>query len=1286
MHAQLDVIQSQDLGILLKQFRAQCEQPEQLAAEAAAQVLASRYCIVPSHGIGEWLKSQLALQQGIIANLKCVAPRTFQWEMFSRVLGHSTIAKAPHLLNMKWGIVAFLQRHLQQATPLQPTDPLYPLLSRVVEQVALLEDATERRRREQHMLFWIADHVSRLFANYVIYRGQCLGRCQPAPSGACRCRQNWLSYWADNQPLPVAKWLRREDTDLSAITPAQLAQANHALGDHLASDHSQTNTNQPDTTYADASQAAQAVQQYQLNKAVEWESWQRFLWYQIFAKDFNDIQKIEQDFWHQLASNDQQARSRLPAMVPVFTVQQLPPSHFQFLQRLAQYTHVKIFHYTASREYWADTVDPQWQARLQLRHPERENYYSSGHPLLTRLGKQARDNGALLAEMSGGEQGEWLDLFAEEEDTQQRTLLQQIQYDMLHLLDQRELAQSVSLSPQDQSLQFHVCYSMQRQLEVLREQLIDWLSQPQQPRRQPRDVLVLVPDLLAAEPLIRTVFAQSGQLTDKGRQDRQAGQHQPSIAPEIHLPIRLSGVAQQDGLQLWRALTRQLTLLQGRCGLDDWLDYLGLLPIQQRYGLNFDDVQRMATLLEAAGFRRGFDEQHLAGWLETGDTDYRYTLQYALKRLTLALAMPESLIFQEVLSLTGVYAEDFRLIGVLLHMYADLDQRRERLDQIKPVKDEIQHLEDDLSVFAAMNVPGHQQVRDEIHQFDRAIKQARQQQFDVPLQSMLDDIAGTLSSKLEKTTATGQITFAQIGQLRTLPYGLVVCLGMDSGAIPRRDQQLAFDLMAALRGELGDRSRLDDDHGAFLDALLQARQALWVFYNGFDVNDHELRDPSSLVQELIQHLELLIMAPLETQPQAAHEQTARLLGISQKLAPLFRIHPVYPFEAAGFAEQTVRFQDQWYAVAKQLQDQLPAQHWLAGLQSGSDPAGPAVVLQSNIPELIDSRQWIRDLSVPPLAFLRQLGISTVQQRQQSAAFEPIVADRLDQYVLREAVQVDQAIDEQQQLLQDCLPIGKTRDATLQVALTERQQLEQRVSLLGGQTPTTLHDRIIHGQPWRIVAPTAPGCQRWVSMTVSRNKPERLLAVWLQYLLWVIADAGQQSGLQRIMVFRDVTVAFAGLDVATAQQLWSHWHELWQASMGQPLALPPALLLGDKGSLLKEQNWQPEPDGRWTYKKWQNLAETWQGRHYYSHGSGQDATTDLASSLHPLWALLIERNVAARAFAQAFDRYAAYVYRPIGQFWFTCEPEQEATFFQALQPNVMGTEDMDAPNSAGVLHV
>lgn len=133
------------------------------------------------------------------------------------------------------------------------------------------------------------------------------------------------------------------------------------------------------------------------------------------------------------------ALKKLPQQLLIFTLLDLPPMQLEFLRRLGQYLDIYILHYNPSQEYWADSVDPNWKARYDLRVKERfiaknpkasdadiEQFFQeftlnfnaeqreSRHPLLTRFGKQARDHFSLLSNLSSGEDGVWADAFIDE--------------------------------------------------------------------------------------------------------------------------------------------------------------------------------------------------------------------------------------------------------------------------------------------------------------------------------------------------------------------------------------------------------------------------------------------------------------------------------------------------------------------------------------------------------------------------------------------------------------------------------------------------------------------------------------------------------------------------------------------------------------------------------------------------------------------------------------------------------------------------------------------------------
>ena len=100
---------------------------------------------------------------------------------------------------------------------------------------------------------------------------------------------------------------------------------------------------------------------------------------------------------------------------------------------------------------------------------------------------------------------------------------------------------------------------------------------------------------------------------------------------------------------------------------------------------------------------------------------------------------------------------------------------------------------------------------------------------------------------------TGAVTFCGIGSLRGIPFRVVCLIGLADTAFPRQAAVTEFDLMAE-RPRLGDRARRHDDRAAFLDALLSAREVLYLSYPGHNVRDDSPLPPAIPVSELLDYL------------------------------------------------------------------------------------------------------------------------------------------------------------------------------------------------------------------------------------------------------------------------------------------------------------------------------------------------------------------------------------------------------------------------------------------------
>ena len=1237
----IHVIQSQRIDVLVQGLLQNTTQP----SKNPFAVLQTQHFIVPSPAVQEWLSQRIAEQQGISANSQFHQRiRGFQWFAYQQVLeDKDKVRKAniPRLI-MKWRIYQTLKSFIENdENSLAENHPLHSIIQRIYDAASQLENGLDKQLKKQSMLYWVSEQVSKLFSNYMMYRGECQRACE----NVCTCPSNWLGQWGRGQELNLEQQFFKTNQAISAFT---------------------------------------------LNQAQELESWQRWLWQQTFHDDFVEMQSIDDDFWQILDDEVKRpfALKKLPSRLIVFTLLDLPPSQLQFLRRLGQYLDVIILHYNPSQEYWADSVDPNWKKQYDLRVKERfiakhpkatdediQKFFDeftlnfnaeireSRHPLLTRFGKQARDHFSILSNLSSGDEGQWVDAFVDEEPS---NLLTKLQSDILYLVEPEPHAYPIA--EDDDSIQIHVCHSSLRQLEVLKDQLIHWLAQgtAENPHR-PSDILVLVPDLKQIEPLIRSVFP-----------------HTPN-QDSVYLPVKIAGVTQLDANNAWRAVLGRIQLVEGRFSVEDFADWLSLNATQIRYELDVSNTERMIDLLINAGFKRGLDAQHLQHSLSADDTDYRFSFKYALDRLALGMAVPEHQIFKhangDILSYAQVLASDFELIAKLIQIYQDFDQRRDWMiahelgknTQLKCYVDAwLNILMQDIIKFEQAGVESLKVVREIVKKQERMLtlasyyderienltgasahvkEQSVLKNIYLPLPYLLNEINNLLDGQIDQALPTGQITFSQIGQIRPLPYKLMVMMNLDGGKFPDRNVHLPFDLMEILKPQLGDRSRLDDDQGAFLDALLLAQENLWLFYNGFDVSDGEVRDPSSVLQELVNHIALIAQSTnaLFDSPDQA-DQMVNLNGIEvpEQIQSLYHIHTLQPFDPNGFeATQNIRYQDQWFTVAQQIRQAEKLSKRTAWANT------PYPIVQEDM-TVLDAGQWIQDVTFPARLYLKTLGVENLRAEDIPTLNEPLILDGLARYQIRDYLQKQtvQKHDVQNNatdigLLQDQLPMGKVQQSAWQMSLAEQDNLQERLKRYAPEvTATTQRQwRIEKNVVMNITVPKQHAVN-WVSLDASSGRAKHRAKVWLEYLLWLsyLNLAGDQAkDLQRIAVFSDVTIINTGLSSEQAKAHLLAWFQAFTYGQSEPLVLPAGLLL--KLAENKKQLEWSEEEGQTHIENFADILAEWNKSDAFLP---YDLTEMEWSRQHRDWQFILQEQDATALLKHACDRFAHDLYQPIYQ--------------------------------------
>ncbi len=568
--------------------------------------------------------------------------------------------------------------------------------------------------------------------------------------------------------------------------------------------------------------------------------WQRILWKTLTRKDpFRHRASLWRDLVRGAIERDG-AAPRLPGHVSLFGVSYLPPYYLQVLESLGGVMAIDIYQLNPCREYWADITSDREMDRIrqqltQSDRPAETNalHLEIGNRLLASMGGHGREFHALLAD---------LDCPLEErfEDVSPDTMLKAVQHDLLNLTDrggnEGEGARLTGGAAPDSSIQVHACHGPMREIEVLHDQLLALLHH--HPDLEPRDILVLTPDIECYAPYIQAVF---GSQTDE----------------RLHLPFSIADRPLEGASPLVEAFDRLLGLRASRFTRSEILALLEFGPLREHFDISETDLVLITEWTDQVRIRWGLDGASKTVWdLPAVDAN---TWRDGLDRLFLGYAMRSETerLFQNVLPDDCVQGSQIVVLGRLSTLIESLAQLSRELDRPRTWDRWHHRLNQALSDFFRRNERfeyDFQVLERLLGEMQRGSAVSRMHE---PVD--LDVVKAYLRRRLRQESYRGGfigggITFGALLPMRSIPAAIICLVGMNHDNFPRLDRPRSFDLMA-LNPRLGDRSRRSDDRYLFLETLISARRCVYISYTGFDVHDNAAHPPSVLVSELLDYLQ-----------------------------------------------------------------------------------------------------------------------------------------------------------------------------------------------------------------------------------------------------------------------------------------------------------------------------------------------------------------------------------------------------------------------------------------------
>jgi exodeoxyribonuclease V gamma subunit len=471
----------------------------------------------------------------------------------------------------------------------------------------------------------------------------------------------------------------------------------------------------------------------------------------------------------------------LPGEVFLFHPYHLAPFQLRALHEMK----ATVFLFSPCAMYWGDLKTAR-QQHFFLHHKgakerqEWEEYLVQDNPMLANWGKVGQGLIRLFEDEN---------LIESYESGKTQTLLATVQEEMVNL--------QVMEKTVDDSIQVHAASSQLREVEVVWE-IIQTLPY------EPKEILVLAPQMAAYAPMIEMVFRQRG------------GAYDFAI---YSLEAKFQACADLLDVRRYRFSRESVEKL------------LSSPLFLKKFGFDQEEAETLKLWMSKASVRYDLTGDHPCTW-EAG-----------LKRLVEALVLPA----QE-----GGLFLDFSEADLLERWIVVFQLLQETFQEITPslqltLKSWAGKIKSWIETFFAID------AGTDFFQQIEAIGR-----LEVSGLFPFSTLERVLAKMFEQKRATCQASHLQAVKFASLEPGalvaapVIILMGMDEGSFPRTEPPSSLEELPIMRGS-------HEDHYLFLEALCHARSHLFITYPSVHPEDGKHQKASSAVEQLLSYTRLEVI-------------------------------------------------------------------------------------------------------------------------------------------------------------------------------------------------------------------------------------------------------------------------------------------------------------------------------------------------------------------------------------------------------------------------------------------
>ncbi|MCF6386575.1 exodeoxyribonuclease V subunit gamma [Mycobacterium sp. MBM] len=555
-------------------------------------------------------------------------------------------------------------------------------------------------------------------------------------------------------------------------------------------------------------------------------AWQKPLWDKLVAR----IDAAPPHVRHaETLARLRASGSDLPERISLFGHTRLPATEIELLTALACHHDLHL--------WLPHPSQPLWQAlsgtKGAILRRDDTSHRHVRHPLLATLGRDLRE---LQRTLPVPDSDEYLS-----PATYPDTLLGWLQSD---IAADKMRPEGRIYRTSDRSVQVHACHGPARQIDVLREVLLGLLADD--PTLEPRDILVMCPDIETYAPLITAGFG--------------LGDVVPNAHPAHRLRVRLADRALVQTNPLLAVAGQLLALAGGRAGASEVLNIAAATPVRARFSFTDDDLDAITEWVRESNIRWGFDQQHRTPY---GVEFLHNTWRFGVDRILAGVAMSDDsrAWLGTTLPLDDVSSNRVELAGRFADFVQKLTETTHALSGIHPLTDWLQALRDGIDALALDTEEWP------VAQMQRVFADIAEHAESGSVHLRLSDLRALLDRHLagRPTRAnfrTGTLTVCTMVPMRSVPHRVVCLVGLDDGVFPRLGAVDGDDVLAR-EPMTGERDIRSEDRQLLLDAIGAATQTLVITYTGANEYTGQPRPPAVPIAELLDALKATADGPLE---------------------------------------------------------------------------------------------------------------------------------------------------------------------------------------------------------------------------------------------------------------------------------------------------------------------------------------------------------------------------------------------------------------------------------------